>query len=172
MKEVKKTFTVLGIDPGTNSTGYGILSQTGSSFSVIDYGCIKPPRSKPIEERNLIMFEGICALLDAHTIHAFSVESQYVSKNPQSAIKLGMAKGIALLAATMRGLPTMQFAPSQAKLAVTGSGRASKEGVQKMIKTLLSLDELPPDDAADALALAFCYFHHQKPITTQKTSYV
>lgn len=163
MQESKKSFTVLGIDPGTNCTGYGILTQRGGKFFVVDYGCIKPPRSRPIEERNLIMFEGICSLLDAHQIHAFSVEAQYVSKNPQSAIKLGMAKGVALLAATMRGLPTMQFAPTQAKLAVTGSGKASKEGVQKMIRTLLHLQDTPPDDAADALALAFCYFHHQKP---------
>ncbi len=163
MEAENKSFTVLGIDPGTNSTGYGVLKREGSTFITLDYGCIRPPRKEPIEMRNRIMFEGICTLLDTHDIQAFSVENQYVSKNPQSAIKLGMAKGIALLAATLRDIPTMQFAPTQAKLAVTGTGRASKEGVQKMIKALLCLEAMPPDDAADALALAFCYFHHAKP---------
>lgn len=157
------TFTVLGIDPGTNSTGYGLLQKKGSEFITLDYGCIRPPRKEVIEKRNQIMFESICTLLDQYPVDAFSVENQYVSKNPQSAIKLGMAKGVAILAATLRDIPTMQFAPTQAKLAVTGTGKASKEGVQKMVKAILHLEETPPDDAADALALAFCYFHHLKP---------
>lgn len=150
---------ILGIDPGTLLTGYGVVHvDERRSFSVVDYGCIRPPASKPLTLRYRIIFDAIETLLDRYAPEAVAVETQYVNKNPQSAIKLGMARGIAVLAAALREIPVFEYAPSRAKRAVVGSGRASKIQVQGMVQRLLSLPHLPePEDAADALALAICH---------------
>lgn len=156
-KSIKKI--ILGIDPGTRVTGYGVIAiNEKREFSAIDYGCIRPPASKPLTVRYRIIFEGIETLLDAYSPEAVSVETQFIQKNPQSGIKLGMARGVAVLAASLREIPIFEYSPSRAKQAVVGSGRASKVQVQAMVKRLLSLSVLPePEDAADALALAICH---------------
>lgn len=153
---------VIGIDPGTRITGYGVLTWK-KGFSLIDFGCIRPPATLSLEQRYHILFESLETLLEKYKPNALSVESQFVLKNPQSAIKLGMAKGMALLAAARQGIPTYEFAPKKAKQAVVGKGQASKYQVQKMIQTLLNLKEPPePEDAADALCLAICAINHLK----------
>jgi len=151
---------IIGIDPGTRITGYGIISVAGSSYTVIDYGCIRPPAKAALNERNLVIFKELTLLLQAHKPQSLSVETQYVHKNVQSALKLGMARGAIILAASLLEIPVFEYAPSKAKLAVVGNGKASKEQVQKMIQMLLGLNEPPtPEDAADALALAVCHSH-------------
>lgn len=154
-----KNQIILGLDPGTIITGYGIVYiDEKRHFSAIDYGCIRPPPSRPLSSRYLIIFRAIEDLLDRYQPKALAIESQYISKNPQSGIKLGMARGVAILAAALREIPVFEYAPTQAKQAVVGNGRASKAQVQAMVKVLLSLPKPPePEDAADALALAICH---------------
>ena len=153
---------ILGIDPGTRITGYGIISTLNGPVA-IDFGCIRPPLNLPIAERYRIIFEGIETLIEQHHPTAIAVESQFVLKNAQSAIKLGMAKGMVLLAAARKNIPVYEFAPKKAKLSVVGRGSASKHQVQKMIQSLLRLPILPePEDAADALALAICLSHQRR----------
>jgi len=149
---------ILGIDPGTQITGYGVICQEGSSHKVLDFGCIRPPGPLSPPDRYLFIFNGIEYLLDKYMPHAVAVETQFMYKNAQSAMKLGMARGMVLLAAAKRKIPLFEYAPKKAKLAVVGNGAASKEQVQKMIQLLLQLPCLPqPQDAADALALALCH---------------
>lgn len=148
---------ILGIDPGTIVTGYGVL---GPNHQPLDFGCIRPPARLSLQERYKIIFEGIEALIDRYLPTAIAVESQFVLKNPQSAIKLGMAKGMVYLAAARKSIAVYEFSPKKAKLSVVGTGGASKLQVQKMIQALLRLPQLPePEDAADALALAICCAH-------------
>lgn len=154
----KNSKIILGIDPGTRITGYGIIRVTPSGLEPIDFGAIRPPQDLPLTEKHLILFDGLESLLAHFQPDALAVETQFVYKNVQSALKLGMARGVALLAAARRKLPIHEYAPKKAKLAVVGSGSASKEQVQRMVQLLLRLPHLPePEDAADALALAICH---------------
>jgi crossover junction endodeoxyribonuclease RuvC len=151
---------ILGIDPGTRITGYGLLT---SKMEPIDFGCIKPPPNLALSERYKILFDAVETLIEKHRPAAVAVESQFVLKNAQSAIKLGMAKGMVLLASARKNIPVYEFAPKKAKLAVVGMGQASKSQVQKMIQSLLRLPNLPtPEDAADALALAICCIRNKR----------
>lgn len=154
----KKKFIILGIDPGTRITGYGVID---ADSQPLDFGCIRPPPKLILAERYKIIFDSVEALIERHEPSAIAIESQFVLKNVQSAIKLGMAKGMVYLAAARKSIPVYEFAPKQAKLAVVGHGGASKFQVQKMIQALLRLPHPPePEDAADALALAICCSHH------------
>lgn len=161
----KKKFVILGIDPGTRITGYGVIETDLRTYSPLDFGCIRPPAALSLHERYAIIHEGIEHLLETYPIDAVSVETQFVSRNAQSAIKLGMARGVAILAATKRKIPVYEYAPKKAKLAVVGTGNATKEQVQRMMQTLLQLKEIPkPEDAADALALAIAHAHSIKQV--------
>src|SRR4029079_14668786 len=126
-----------GIDPGTTVTGFGIIKIIDSGYKTVDFGCIKPPPHLKLSDRYLIIFEGIEELLEKHAPHALVVETQFVRNNPQSAITLGMARGVAILAAKRRGIPVYEYSPSRAKKAVVGNGRASKHQVQYMMQRLL-----------------------------------
>lgn len=153
---------ILGIDPGTRITGYGAID---GSAKPLGFGCIRPPPQMPLGKRYQIIFDAVEALIEKYRPDAIAVESQFVLKNVQSAIKLGMAKGMVYLAASRRSIPIYEFAPKKAKLAVVGYGGASKSQVQKMIQALLRLPTPPePEDAADALALAICCAHHLRSI--------
>ncbi|MBS0604890.1 MAG: crossover junction endodeoxyribonuclease RuvC [Verrucomicrobia bacterium] len=149
---------ILGIDPGTRITGYGVIKVRHPQLQPLDFGCIRPPVNLELPARYLALFNGLEKLLDLYAPTAVAVETQFVYKNVQSALKLGMARGVVLIAAARRGIPIFEYAPKKAKLAVVGTGSASKEQVQKMIQLLLKLPVLPePEDAADALALAVCH---------------
>ena len=152
---------IIGIDPGTRITGYGLIETVSSrSLQLLDYGCIRPKAQDNLSDRYHAIFSATGALIDRYHPDALAVETQYVQKNPQSALKLGMARGVIIVAARERGVPVFEYSPSKAKLAVVGNGRASKQQVQGMVKMLLNMSTLPtPEDAADALALAIC--HHQ-----------
>ena len=151
---------ILGIDPGTVVTGYGVIRARQNVHEALDFGCIRPPRDAGAHERYLVLFNAIEHLLDKFKPDAVSVETQFVYKNVQSALKLGMARGMAILAAARRKIPIYEYAPKKAKLAVVGNGSASKKQVQKMVQLLLRLPSPPtPADAADALSLAICHAH-------------
>lgn len=155
----QKSKIILGIDPGTAITGYGAIRiQDEVSFLPIDYGCIRPPTKLKLSERYLIIFDSIEELIRALEPSAIVVEMQFVYKNPQSALKLGMARGAVMIASKKNGIPVFHYAPTVAKRAVTGNGRASKYQVQGMVQQILKLPFPPhPEDAADALALAICH---------------
>jgi crossover junction endodeoxyribonuclease RuvC len=160
---IPKRKIILGVDPGTRITGYGLIALNPEGMEPLDFGCIRPPPDLPLSERYRILFEGIEALLGRFAPDAVAVESQFVLKNAQSAIKLGMAKGMVLLAAARSKTAVFEYAPKKAKLAVVGNGGASKLQVQRMIASLLRLPVLPhPEDAADALALAICHAHNMR----------
>lgn len=151
---------IIGIDPGTLVTGYGIIQIDGHRMQALDFGCIRPPSAMKLSDRYLVIFESVEQLIEKHAPDALAVETQYVHRNPQSAIKLGMARGVVLIAAKRKGLPVYEYAPSRAKRAVVGKGSASKQQVQGMVQSLLRLAVLPtPEDAADALSLAICHAH-------------
>lgn len=151
---------IMGIDPGTRITGYGIIATQDRTHTPLDFGCIRPPPALALEKRYLILFESLEALIAKYQPAYIAVETQFVKKNVQSAIKLGMARGMVLLAAAKNGAEVFEYAPKKAKQAVTGSGASSKEQVQKMMQLLLKLPQPPhPEDAADALALAICHAH-------------
>ena len=154
----KKPLIILGIDPGTCVTGYGVVLHSHTKQIALGYGCIKPPKKSSPPEKYRVIFESIETLIETHRPDVLSVETQFVYKNVQSAMKLGMARGMALLAAARKNIPIYEYAPKKAKIAITGYGSASKTQMQKMIQLLLNLPEFPqPEDAADALALALCH---------------
>lgn len=154
---------IMGIDPGTTVTGYGIIRADYPFYHAVDFGCIRPPRHLKITDRYLIIYNGLEHLFEEHKPHVLAIETQFVHKNVQSAIKLGMARGIAIIAAKKKGIPVIEYSPSEAKRAVSGNGHASKIQIQEMVRQLLHLAIVPePEDAADALALAICYAHSKK----------
>lgn len=157
MKRTKQC--ILGVDPGTLVTGFGVIEvDERGLFRAIDYGCIKPPAAKPLSERYRIIYQALESLIERFNPNAVAVETQYIHKNPQSGIKLGMARGVIILAAALREIPIFEYAPTRAKRAVVGRGSASKEQVRGMVQRLLSLSKPPePEDAADALAIAICH---------------
>jgi crossover junction endodeoxyribonuclease RuvC len=151
---------VLGIDPGSRVTGYGVIKIKGRQISLVDYGCIRPPANLPLSGKYREIHKGLDFLIQKYEPHCCAVESQFIAKNVQSSLKLGMVKGVALLTASLHEIPIFAYAPSKAKIAVVGHGRASKEQVGGMVKNLLKMNEPPtPEDAADALAIAICHAH-------------
>lgn len=160
----KQELIILGVDPGTQITGYGVIKVSGTLCTPIDFGCIRPPKKMSLEKRYLAIFNGIDELITRHKPDAVSVETQFVKENIASAMKLGMARAAVLIAAARRDVAIFEYAPRKAKLAVVGNGSASKHQVQQMMMHLLKLDRIPePEDAADGLALALCHaFNREK----------
>jgi len=150
---------VLGIDPGSNVTGYGIVECHGSTFKHIENGGISPRRGLAFPERLQNIFRGLKALMERFRPDAVAIENVFVAKNARSSLILGHARGVALLAASETGLTAAEYSPSQVKLAVTGSGRADKEQIQRMVRALLGLPEVACEDASDALAVAICHLN-------------
>ena len=151
---------VLGIDPGTARTGYGLVSRQGSSLRMVDYGCLETVNDRPLGARLLLIHEALGDLIETFQPEAVGVERLFFNRNVQTAFAVGQARGVALLAAAQHGLPVFEYGPHEVKLAVTGYGRATKDQVQRMVQLVLSMSELPrPDDAADALAVAVCTAH-------------
>lgn len=154
---------VLGIDPGTAATGYGIVERAGSRLRAIDYGCLQTTPAQASAVRLMEIHRAVTELIEQHRPQLVGVERLFFNRNVQTAFAVGQARGVVLLAAAEHGLPVYEMGPHEVKLAVTGYGRAAKDQVQKMVQTVLGMSVLPrPDDAADALAVAICVAHgHQ-----------
>jgi len=151
---------VLGIDPGTASTGYGVVAQRGGRLLALDGGVVETAAGLPLERRLATIHARVGELLDEHAPAAVAIEDLYFGANARSALAVGQARGVVLLAAGQRGLACGSYTPQQVKSAVCGSGRAEKLQVQQMVQRLLALPELPrPDHAADALAVAICHLN-------------
>ncbi len=149
---------VLGIDPGTAILGYGVVAADGEALEAVDFGVLTTPASLPLTSRLLLLFDGLIGVIERTGPAEVAVEQLFFAKNAQSALAVGQARGVALLAAARHGLPVSEYTPLQVKQAVAGYGRATKMQVQSMVRVMLSLSELPqPDDAADALAIAICH---------------
>lgn len=151
----------LGIDPGTTITGFGIVKKTPSGLVLIDFGCIRLPTKQSHAIRNRILFESISELLDKHRPAAMAIETQFVhEKNRQVGLIIGGARGVITLAATLKNIPTYEYAPKTIKRALTGTGSASKYQMQGMIQHYFRLKKPPePADAADAIALTICHYN-------------
>jgi crossover junction endodeoxyribonuclease RuvC len=148
---------VLGIDPGTASTGYGVVRGEGSRLRALDAGVIETRPAAPLERRLADIHARVGELIDAHAAEALAIEELYFGANVRTAFAVGQARGVVLLAAGQRGVASRSYTPQQVKSAVCGSGRADKGQVGRMVARLLGLTAPPaPDHAADALAVAIC----------------
>jgi crossover junction endodeoxyribonuclease RuvC len=151
---------ILGIDPGSETTGYGLIESDGSKHSSITFGAIRTTPKLAFHERLLQIYTRLLEILSKEEIHAVAIEGVFYSANVQSALKLGHARGVALLAAAQQRVPIFEYSPLEVKSAIVGYGRAEKSQVQMMVRILLDLPEAPtPDDSADALAVAICHSH-------------
>ena len=151
---------ILGLDPGSRRTGFGLIECRGSELLALAHGCFNVAAAAPVARLRLI-FEGLRALLHEHAPAEVAVERVFVSRNADSALKLGQARGAALCAIP-EGVPVFEYAPRAIKLAVVGSGAAEKFQVVHMVRTLLTLRDRPGADAADALAVAVCHAHARR----------
>lgn len=150
---------ILGIDPGSRATGYGLIDQDGNRLHHVDNGVIRPPEKADLAQRLLHIHHELQAVITRYTPDCSAIEQVFMANNAQSALKLGQARGVAMLAAAGAELTVAEYSPLQIKSAVVGYGRASKGQVQQMIKALLKLPEIAQEDASDALAVAICHAH-------------
>ncbi len=154
---------VLGIDPGTSLMGFGVVEENGQHVRALEYGCLRTAAGRPRAERLADLFDGVTDLIARHRPERLAVEELFFNRNVTTALSVGEARGVVLLAAQKAGLPVMEFNPMLVKQAVVGYGRADKQQVQNMVRVILGLAEPPrPDDAADALAVAICALHSGK----------
>jgi len=154
---------IIGIDPGTATTGFGIIRKTGKEIEVIDYGCIETCSSLRAEKRLHIINQELNKIIKKHHPEVLAIENVYFFKNLKTAMPVSQAKGVILFTAEENNLPVFEFTPLQMKMAITGYGKAEKKQVQEMIKKMLNLEAKPKDkakrkdDATDALGIALCY---------------
>ncbi len=154
---------ILGIDPGTASTGFGAILLTGSKMKLLRYGVISTPAGRSAHDRLKMLHEDLRSLFSLFKQPEVAIEQLFFSKNTRTALAVGQARGVSLLAAALAGCDVSEYTPSQVKQAVAGYGGADKSQVQYMVKAILSLKEIPKsDDAADALAIAICHAHSRK----------
>ncbi len=154
---------VLGIDPGTLVTGFGVVDDIRGKLSSVGYGTIEGRRKDSFPDRLKMMFDGLNKAIEDYKPEQIALESAFYGKSVKAAIKIGEARGVAILCAALAGIPLFEYAPTEVKRAVVGSGGAQKMQVSKMVKVLLSLAEVPEKyDATDALAIAICHCHRMK----------
>src|SRR5205085_10399076 len=167
--KVEKEKIILGLDPGTNVMGYGVIMIRGSKVTLLQFGVIQLSKYAGHELRLKKIFERVTALVDEFNPDEVALEAPFFGKNVQSMLKLGRAQGVAMAAALARQVPIIEYAPKKVKQSVTGNGNASKEQVARMLMSLFALKELPKLlDATDALAVALC--HHYQKASTKTTA--
>jgi len=152
---------VLGIDPGSRVSGYGVVDQTSNGIRYIASGCIRMQQDS-MPDRLKKIFDGVSELINIYQPDQVAIEQIFMHKNADSALKLGMARGAIMCATMQQNLPIYEYAARQVKLALVGKGSADKHQVQHMIKVLLGIQGEMPMDASDALAIAMCHIHHQQ----------
>lgn len=157
---------ILGIDPGTRITGYGIIDQQGNHLRHVDNGAIYTRSSDELPSRLKQIHDGLCQVIATYRPDAVAIEQVFVAKNAQSALKLGHARGAAIVASVSAELPVAEYSALQVKSAVVGYGKAAKSQVQQMVKALMKLPEIAQEDASDALAVAICHAH-SAPLSKQ-----
>lgn len=152
---------VLGIDPGSETLGWGVVEGSGTKYSSLDYGVVKSNPKDAFSKRLRNIYDGVQEIIDAHKPDVVSIEEAFYSVNVSVALKLGQVRGTVLLLAEQKEIEIAEYSPRLIKQTVVGYGNADKVQVQEMVKLLLGLKSIPqPHDAADALAIAICHFHH------------
>jgi len=152
---------VLGIDPGSETLGWGVVEGSGLKYSLVDFGTIKSSAKQAFSKRLLRVYQGVAQVIDKYSPEVLAVEDTFYAVNVGVALKLGQVRGAMLLLAEQRGLAIAEYSPRLIKQTVVGYGAAEKQQVQEMVKILLRMKTAPtPHDAADALAIAICHFHH------------
>ena len=171
MADGPETTTIIGIDPGYAITGYGIVSKTGNKIRCVDYGAITTPPKMAFPERLLAINEKMRFLLEMYKPDHMAIEELFLYKNTTTAIGTAQARGVVIVEAARANIPVYEFTPGEVKLAVTGYGKAQKQQVAMMTKTLLGLKEMPkPDDVTDALAIAITLAHTGPKFSGQAVS--
>jgi crossover junction endodeoxyribonuclease RuvC len=161
-KASKSFMRILGVDPGSRITGYGIVDILGNRLHHVDNGIISTRSNLPLADRLQIIYDELKDAIEKHRPGCMGVEQVFLAKNPRAALTLGHARGAALLVGVHCHLAVHEYSALQVKSAVVGYGHASKKQVQQMVKALLNLPEIPQEDAADALAVAICHAHSNK----------
>ena len=151
---------IIGIDPGSRVTGYGVIATNGHEIGFVACGTIRTAGDPDFSRRLLTIFQDLCEVITTHSPEVAAVEDMFIATNPRSALKLGHARGAAVVAALHNNLAVFDYTARKVKQAVAGYGQAEKGQVQHMVRTLLELDSTPSKDAADALAVAICHAHH------------
>lgn len=153
---------IMGFDPGLALTGYAVLEEAGRGWRALAYGVVRTSSRLALPDRLVRLYEDVRALLQTYMPHEAAVEQLFFQRNVRTALQVGQARGVVLLALAQAGLPVTEYTPTTVKQTLTGYGNASKRQMQRMIQAVLSLDEMPrPDDAADALAVALCHVRHR-----------
>ena len=154
---------ILGIDPGTATTGYGLIEEKAGKLMLVDFGVILTQPTHTLEQRLEILYDQLGDIIDEYNPDEIAIEELFFSNNAKTAMAVGQARGVILLATQKAGVPMSEYTPNQVKNGICGYGAADKKQVQKMVQLLLKLDEMPqPDDAADALAIAICHSSSRK----------
>lgn len=167
-KKEGKEKIILGIDPGTNVMGYGLILVTGSQYTLLQFGVIHLKKYESHELKLKKIFERITGIIDEFLPDSVALEAPFYGENVQSMLKLGRAQGVAMAAALARDIPITEYSPKKVKQSVTGNGNASKIQVAEMLKTLLKITEIPKLlDATDALAVALCHHFHDGRLQTR-----
>lgn len=154
---------ILGIDPGSRITGYGVVDQRNKQLSYIDSGCIRTGNGD-FSQRLLVIFNAICQLLETYRPVEVAIEQVFMHKNANAALKLGHARGVAMVAAASHRLKISEYSPREIKLSLVGHGGAEKEQVNHMVRHILNLNAAPQVDAGDALAAAICHSNHMSGV--------
>lgn len=149
---------ILGIDPGTATTGFGVIIKKGTNLVMLDFGVISTPKSMPMPKRLMVLQQDLNEIINQHKPDIIAVEKLFFASNITTAMTVSQARGVILLSAEQNDTSIAEYTPLQVKMAVTSYGKAEKKQVQEMVKKILKLDSIPrPDDAADALAIAICH---------------
>ncbi len=159
---IRQPVRIIGIDPGLRRTGWGVIEAEGNRLIYVACGSVEPPDDLPLSRRLLAIHEGLAAVLSNHHPMEAAVEQTFVNKDGVATLKLGQARGVAMLAPAMFGIAVAEYAPNQVKKTVVGAGHADKTQIQMMIKLLLPKAEPKSADAADALAIAITHAHHRQ----------
>jgi len=155
--------TILGVDPGTLVTGFGVIEHRNGKTRILTCGVIKNNGRVPLPHRLKRIFEKLSEISEKYQPEECAIETAFYGKNAQSALKLGHARGVAMLAAVMREIPTHEYSPREVKKAIVGNGAAAKEQVQFMVKSLLNIKQVPKEyDVTDALAVALCHLQRRQ----------
>ena len=151
---------ILGIDPGYAIMGYGVLDYNGNKFRTVDYGSVETQAGTEMPDRLRLLYEGLDSVIKEYRPEEAAVEELFFNNNAKTAIMVGQARGVAILACVMNGVKVFEYTPLEVKQSLVGYGRAEKKQVQTMVKTILNLKKVPePDDTADAVAIAICHAH-------------
>lgn len=160
-----ETIRIIGIDPGLRRTGWGVIEAAGNSLRFVDAGTVRSDDKADLASRLCQLHDGLAAIVHAQQPHEAAVEQTFVNKDATATLKLGQARGVAMLVPAMAGLRVAEYAPNAVKKAVIGVGHGDKKQINMMVRVLMPRARFDSDDAADALAIAICHAHHRQSVT-------